>query len=322
MPASPPTCPDFAEFGRLPLPGSGSTWIRWRALAEVAARDLSAARLGEGHADAVAILAELAPDLGVPPGVLGVWAAEAPRGGLRAERTGDTWRIDGIRRWCSGADAVVTRPVVTAHAPDGLRLFLLDGDDPGIGPVEGTWPAVGMAATASLEVRFDGVRADEGATIGRPGDYLQRPGFWHGAMGVAACWFGGALGVARTLLAAACDDPDPHRLAHLGAVDATLVGLAIELRDAAGAIDADPGNERGIVEQRARRLRASVERGCEEVLVRTGRATGATPLCLDPAHARRVADLTVYLRQSHAEKDLAHLGELALEHGDGDWLPS
>ena len=43
----------------LPLPGSGWTRERWAALADLAEEDLSLARLAEGHADAVAILAEL-----------------------------------------------------------------------------------------------------------------------------------------------------------------------------------------------------------------------------------------------------------------------
>ena len=49
------------ESGRLdlPLPGSGATRERLAALAGLAGEDLSLARLGEGHADAVAILAEL-----------------------------------------------------------------------------------------------------------------------------------------------------------------------------------------------------------------------------------------------------------------------
>ncbi|HEY2199001.1 MAG TPA: acyl-CoA dehydrogenase, partial [Mycobacterium sp.] len=42
------------------------------------------------------------------------------------------------------------------------------------------------------------------------------------------------------------------------------------------------------------------------------------PLCLDEQHARAVADLTVYVRQSHAERDLAALGSLAAaDHADG-----
>jgi len=43
----------------LPLPAAGATWARWQALAELAAEDLSLARLAEAHTDAIAILAEL-----------------------------------------------------------------------------------------------------------------------------------------------------------------------------------------------------------------------------------------------------------------------
>ena len=43
----------------LPLPGSGQTRERWAVLAGLAEKDLSLARLAEGHTDALAILAEL-----------------------------------------------------------------------------------------------------------------------------------------------------------------------------------------------------------------------------------------------------------------------
>jgi hypothetical protein len=43
---------------------------------------------------------------------------------------------------------------------------------------------------------------------------------------------------------------------------------------------------------------------------RVGRALGAGPLSHNEAHSRRVADLTVYLRQHHAERDLAELAAL------------
>ena len=53
----------------------------------------------------------------------------------------------------------------------------------------------------------------------------------------------------------------------------------------------------------------------EEVLRRAGHALGPAPLALDEVHARRVADLAVYLRQHHAERDVARLGELVLAEG-------
>ena len=53
------------------------------------------------------------------------------------------------------------------------------------------------------------------------------------------------------------------------------------------------------------------------MLTHVGRALGAGPLCLDAVHAQRAADLPVYLRQSHAERDLAGLGALAAQ--DAAW---
>jgi hypothetical protein len=67
--------------------------------------------------------------------------------------------------------------------------------------------------------------------------------------------------------------------------------------------------------RRAMRVRALVEATATEVMKRVGRALGAGPLCHDEAQARRVADLTVYLRQHRAERDLAELGALAAEAG-------
>ena len=57
--------------------------------------------------------------------------------------------------------------------------------------------------------------------------------------------------------------------------------------------------------------RAVVETAVEETITRTGRALGPGPLAQDAKHAGRVADLTMYVRQSHAERDLAELGRLA-----------
>jgi len=84
---------------------------------------------------------------------------------------------------------------------------------------------------------------------------------------------------------------------------------------AAADIDADPKDGGQL---RTLRVRALVEAVGSEVVARVGRALGAGPLCHDAAHARRVADLTVYLRQHHAERNLAELGALVAD-GGGSW---
>jgi hypothetical protein len=304
---------EAVESGRLnlPLPGGGRTRQRWAVLAQLAEEDLSLARLAEGHTDALAILAELGA-LTVPPtgSRWGVWAAQPPGPGLTARKTAHGWRLDGTKQYCSGAHSV-TDALVTAAAPDGSRLFAVSTRD--LCPVPGTWPATGMAASDTLNVDFADIPAEP---VGSPGQYTDRPGFTHGGAGVAACWYGGARGVGRTLLAAAAErDLGPHALAHLGVVDIALLSARAALDAAAVEIDADPDDRQDGGRRRALRVRALVEAAATEVMHRVGRALGAGPLGHDEAHGRRVADLTVYLRQHHAERDLADLGALVADCG-------
>ena len=301
-----------AAAGRLdlPLPGSGATWERWAALADLAGEDLSVARLGEGHADALAILAELGGPRPEPGQRWGVWAASPPGPNVTASEAGGRWRLRGAKQYCSGA-RVCTHALVTAAAEDGQRLFAVRLD--GLEPDTGSWPATGMAGSDTLDVGFPDVAAEP---VGPPGGYTARPGFSHGGAGVAACWYGGARAVAQALAGAAAKrDIGPHALAHLGAVDIGLRTVRSALRQAAADIDADPADLRGRGERRALGVRALTEAVASDVLSRTGRALGAGPLGHDEVHSRAVADLTVYLRQHHAEKDLARLGALVAEEG-------
>jgi alkylation response protein AidB-like acyl-CoA dehydrogenase len=298
--------------GRLdvPLPGSGATRERWAVFAGLAEEDLSLARLGEGHADAVAILAEIGgprPDTGDR---WGVWAANPPGANVTASRKGGAWMLRGTKQYCSGA-RVCTHALVTAAADDGPRLFAVTVAD--LEPVPGSWPATGMAGSDTLDVGFPGVLAEP---VGSPGQYTDRPGFSHGGAGVAACWYGGARAVGRTLLGAAVKrDIGPHALAHLGAADIALHTARNALGRAADEIDTDPHDLRGEGAARTLRVRSLTEAVATEVLARTGRALGAGPLSHDEAHSRAVADLTVYLRQHHADRDLARLGELVATGG-------
>ncbi len=300
------------ESGRLdiPLPGSGRTRERWAAFADLAEEDLSLARLGEGHADAVAVLAELDGPRPEPGSRWGVWAANPPGPNVTASRHGGTWVLRGTKQYCSGA-RICTHALVTAAAEDGARLFAVATEE--LKPHEGSWPATGMAGSDTLDVGFPGVKAEP---VGPPDGYTNRPGFSHGGVGVAACWYGGARGVARALLGAASKrDIGPHALAHLGGVDIGLGTVLAALGHAADEIDADPGDLRGEGPLRALRVRTLTEAVAADVLARTGRALGAGPLSHDEAHSRAVADLTVYLRQHHAERDLARIGELVTQCG-------
>ncbi|MGH3875334.1 MAG: acyl-CoA dehydrogenase family protein [Pseudonocardiaceae bacterium] len=315
---------DLVAQGRLevPLPGGGGTAQRWRALAELATDDLDVARLAEAHLDATAILHELggaAPDQSMPqvrPGQRwAVWAAEPPNGRVDAEHcSGGGWRLTGIKRWCSGAHAC-THALLTAHAAGGSRLFALDLSHGGVHPALGGWKGLGMAGSGTEDVQLAAVPA---VAIGAPRAYLDRVGFWYGAIGVAACWYGGAVAVGRPLWQAARNgNLDPHARAHLGAIDSVLAAAAAVLQEAAATADraGDPAASDATSVQlwrrRALQVRAIVEAAATTTMERVGRALGPRPLATDAAHSRRITDLAVYLRQSHAERDLAVLGDLA-----------
>lgn len=304
----------------LPLPGEGHTLERWQALAAVARFDLSLAKLYEGHTDALAILAEIDQDgVALPGGVWGVWAAEAPGGRtLIHAGDGDTVRLSGAKYWCSGA-LTGDHALLTAWEGDSAlpQLVALDLDQPGVMVDADKWQAVGMAGSQSVNVAFDGAI---GRRVGRPGDYLSRPGFWHGGAGIAACWYGGALGIAsalKTALQNARHSPAAHhRLASLGKTDLALAETAAVLRQAAAWIDEHPLRDAAHV---ALSVRLSAERCAKRVIDEVGKALGATPFCLDQKFARAAADLPVFIRQSHGDRDFAALGEYALQREDGAW---
>ena len=76
---------------------------------------------------------------------------------------------------------------------------------------------------------------------------------------------------------------------------------------AAERIDAgQAGGEAG--EVLALQARAVVADSVERIIRQVGHALGPAPLAFDEEHARRVADLELYVRQHHAEADLARLG--------------
>lgn len=289
----------------LPLPGAGFTDARWLTLAALGREDTVLGRLAEAHADALAILDELGGPTPKRGHIWGVWAAEPPSPVLEASNGAHGWTLTGVKPWCSGAH-LCTDALVTARTADRSRLFAVDLTQDRCRPIPHTWHAVGMSRSDSGTVRFDGARA---VPVGEVGAYVERPGFWPGAIGVAAVWFGSACAVADTLHTAVRSGADAHTKAHLGAVAASLGAASSALTTAAAEIDTDPGDSDGRGRTRARIVRAIVEHAATDCIDRVGRALGAAPLCANGDHARRVADLTVYLRQSHAERDLAALGD-------------
>lgn len=296
MPEPPP--PKFGaccdDAGHWPLPGQGATVQRWRSLAAQAQRDVVLGRLVEAHSDADAILHELTGRRAERGTRYGVWAARAP-GHLLSFADG---RLTGSKAWCSGS-TLLTHALVTAESAAGEVLVEVELGQPEVQPAAPTWAAAGMRGADTRQVAFHEAPARE-----VEGDYLKRPGFWMGAIGVAACWYGGAAPLVDPLaqrVSSRADDA--HAAAHLGAAVVQLGAARAVLHEAAAELDAGR-----VSMELALRVRATVADAVTEVARRVGRALGPQPYASDQAHARRLADLEVYVRQDHAERDLAVLG--------------
>jgi alkylation response protein AidB-like acyl-CoA dehydrogenase len=288
----------------MPLPGLGATPLRHRKLMELGREDLSLARLAEAHWDAVAILAEAGrkPHAGA---IYGVWASERPGQELEVVGGESGVTIEGKKMFCSGA-GLVDRALITVK---GRKPILVDTDLRGNArnfQIDGTgWKTAAFAETRTSTVTFNGLAVSREDFVGEPGWYLERPGFWHGACGPAACWAGGAAGLVD--FAAKQSREDPHALAHLGAMQASLWELEATLDCAGREIDADV-RDAARAQTRALIVRHLVEQASTEILRRLARAYGPYPLAMDEGISRRCHELDLYLRQSHAEKDLEELG--------------
>jgi alkylation response protein AidB-like acyl-CoA dehydrogenase len=301
----------------IPLPGHGQTWDRFAVLAGWAARDLSLGRLAEGHIDALAILAEAGRDPVDPNAIYGVWAARSPRGGTVARQDRDGWRLSGQKAYCSGS-GLIDRALVTAESDAGYLLFDIAHSENVTATVPDSWPAVGMADSSSQTLDFGGAVIPPERVIGRPGFYLDRPGFWFGATGVAACWYGGARGLVENLLTSLDPSASALALSSLGQAVARVGAMRAVLADAARQIDDDPADSHNGARPRALVVRHTVHHAALEVLDHVAAAGGAGPLCHDPAQGQRAADLYVYLAQYHGPQDSAELGRIALEGGAWD----
>lgn len=285
----------------LPAPGGGDTAARFAALWEAAACSPSEGRLFEAHHDARAILTEAGrtPDSGA---TYGVWAAGGPE-----PATLENGRLRGTKHWCSGA-GLLTHALVTVRHGSSNTLVLVTLDQPGVHREPATWRSPAFADTDTRTVRFD-VAVTPDDVVGVDDWYLRRPGFWHGAIGVAACWAGCAAGVVARVVERWPEHP--HALAHLGAIDSGLWALRAALEAAAREIDADPVGDDDTRRRRALRVRHIVDTGVRDVTDRLARAIGPGPLAHDVDLHVALAATDLYRRQCHAERDLEALGALS-----------
>ncbi|WOF23945.1 acyl-CoA dehydrogenase [Microbacterium betulae] len=312
-----------SRVGRIaPSPGEDTAAL-WELLASTSERDVGAARILEPHLDALAILDQARDDVADVDAVLasvdatddatwGVFAAEGPAARVTARpAAGGGWTLTGTKPWCSLAGRL-SHALLTAWVDDGRRgLFAVDLRAPEVSARPGPWAARGLSQVVSAPVDLEGAHA---APVGEPGWYLRRAGFTWGGMGVAAVWWGGTLPIVAALAAAgARTDADQLSALYAGRADAASWAASRTLAHAAAEIDERvSGADAALL---AARVRAVVSRSVRVVLDDEAAALGPGPVAADESHSRRVADLSVYIRQDHADRDLARLGRLAVAEG-------
>lgn len=136
-------------------------------------------------------------------GTVGAYAISEPQAGSDAfaSRTvaradGGGYVLDGAKRWISSAAEAGVLVVFARLADVGLTAFLVDRDRPGL-TVGEPIAKMGIRASSTCDVTFDGVRVGRRDVLGRPGagELLAVDTLNVGKVGIAAQLVGLAQGV-------------------------------------------------------------------------------------------------------------------------------
>ncbi len=298
---------------KIPHPASGfgsnnaansNTLIRWQILGYVASIDLTLAKWFESHLDALSILYEVGNSGNNDSLSNELWAVWASEGHPLSFEQG---KLNGTKSWCSGANIVDYGLMTYRDEQGNAQLLTVDMQQDGIAIDNSGWQAVGMQATDTATITFTQVMAHQ---VGGANAYLDRVGFWHGAAGVAACWYGAAARLAGYLASAYQNKPNDYKAMYLGQISTSLAVTQQHFYHIADLIDTEPQRSHELA---IRQLRANVEQLARQVIEVVGQALGAAPFCANAPFARLAADLAVFIRQSHGAFDLQKIGELTSE---------
>nr|MDQ6906599.1 acyl-CoA/acyl-ACP dehydrogenase [Chloroflexota bacterium] len=292
--------------------------------------NLAVGRLYEGHVNALhllhrfgsaAQLAAAAADVHERGALFGVWNTEAADG-VRITSTADgAYRLAGSKTFASGAGHL-TRPLVNGALPDGgWQMCLVPMESATAARIDpSSWHPLGMRASASYRIAFDGVALGPDALIGAPGDYYRQPMFSGGAIRFAAVQLGGAMALldaTRAYLRDLDRTGDPYQRTRVGEMAIGVESGALWLRGAAALADRSPradgdGDAERFVAY-VNMARTAIERICLDAIRLTEQTVGARGLLPPHPFERIIRDLTLYLRQPAPDAALASAGRYVLE---------
>ncbi|MEQ8898692.1 MAG: acyl-CoA dehydrogenase family protein [Roseovarius sp.] len=281
-------------------------------LRRIGRASLSVGRLAEGHMNAMKLIALY----GTPEqacrhlataregGIYGIWGADDTRPVAVAGEAGGRLRLSGGKRFASGL-GTVSRAVVTAGHPDGVKLAIADVSDTRRADA-GSWDTSGMRATKSGCYDFDGMTVE---TLGATGDYLREPHFQGGVWRYAAVHTGGLEALAEEVRLAICNTGEAgeaqlHRLARLASL-AHRARLLVE--DAARQAEAPGAGEMAVALSLA--AREEVEAACLDGIALADRALGTRSFATGHRVDMIRRDLAFFLRQADLDGKLRQVAE-------------
>ncbi|MBC5800034.1 MAG: acyl-CoA dehydrogenase [Candidatus Eremiobacteraeota bacterium] len=304
----------------VPLAGRAAELV---ALRVVGARDLSLARLYEGHLNGAQLVARHGTaeqrarslaDIGAGR-VFGVWNTQEADDPLRISIRGDGITLDGAKTWASGA-GTITRPVVTALRADGTtQLCLIPIERVATAVDRSGWRPHGMQRSDSFRIAFDGVELRADDLIGAPGAYDRQPWFWGGAWRFAAAQSGAVERLfveTAAYLRARGRDGDTFQRARLAEMRMGLHCAVHWLRAAAAAWSdfdtAETAAGAARVIDVVDMARTSVETIAVDTIARVLRSVGASGLIEPQPFGPLVRDLEMYLRQPAPDAAVVRIG--------------
>ncbi len=290
-----------------------------RLLTQVGRDSLPVGRIYEGHVNALALVlryadpetrAALARDA-LDGHLFGVWNTEPKENGLTLDAVG---RLHGAKSFASGA-GFVTRPLVTARAPDGRSLMLVMRMKAGERADLGAWRVHGMRATATGTVDLTGLGSSDGAVIGAPDDYFRQPFFFAGAWRFLAVQLGGMEAVVetfRTHMRTTGRGGDPHQQARFGRSLIALESCRLLVAQAAETAAAEALSPDRVVAC-VNLARAAVDQAGLDVLTLAQRSVGLAGFLDDHPLEAQMRDLATYLRQPAPDFALTGMAAHVLE---------
>jgi alkylation response protein AidB-like acyl-CoA dehydrogenase len=301
------------------------TWnagILFRVLAAIGRGDLSVGRIFEGHVNALFLIRlfgttgqrERYQGLAARGSIFGIWNTDLPEKPVLLHGNG----LSGSKNFASGADGL-SHAIVTASTREGPRMIIVPVANR---PIDRSWwKPLGMRASGSHIVGFDGIQIDDDWLLGGVNNYTKEPWFSAGALRFAAVHVGGMHAVVDATvihMRSAKRLGDPYQRHRLGQM-AIAVETGYAWLDRAARLWGEIGSSRGTsIVTTADAARLAIEEAALCVLESAERGVGAAGMIAPHPLERLIRDLRTYLRQPNPDRALAAVGTAV---SDGSWAP-